>query len=54
MAADFGPTITNTALFHYEAGIDIRLVRYQLCQTTAGQKVLTVTQLLPSLTLRSS
>jgi endonuclease NucS-like protein len=47
MAADFGPTVTNTALFLYEAGIDIRLVRYQLYQTAAGQNVLTVTQLLP-------
>ncbi|MFE9658391.1 endonuclease NucS domain-containing protein [Micromonospora sp. NPDC006431] len=47
MAADFGPTVTNTALFLYEAGIDIRLVRYQLYQTAAGEKVLSVAQLLP-------
>lgn len=47
MASDFGPTVTNTALFLYEAGIDIRLVRYQLYQTAGGEKVLSVTQLLP-------
>jgi hypothetical protein len=47
MAADFGPTVTNTALFLYEAGIDIRLVRYQLYQTAAGERVLSVAQLLP-------
>jgi hypothetical protein len=36
MAADFGSTVANTAaLFLYEAGIDIRLVRYQLYQTAA-------------------
>jgi hypothetical protein len=47
MASDFGPTVTNTALFLYEAGIDIRLVRYQLYQTSAGEKLLSVAQLLP-------
>jgi len=47
MAADFGATVTNTALFLYEAGIDIRLVRYQLYQTTTGEKILSITQLLP-------
>ncbi|MBT8225895.1 MAG: DUF91 domain-containing protein [Dactylosporangium sp.] len=47
MAADFGPAVTNTALFLYEAGIDIRLVRYQLYRTAAGEKVLSVAQLLP-------
>lgn len=47
MAADFGPTVTNTALFLYEAGIDIRLVRYQLYQTASGEKILSVAQLLP-------
>jgi hypothetical protein len=47
MASDFGPTVTNTALFLYEAGIDIRLVRYQLYQTAASEKVLSVAQLLP-------
>jgi hypothetical protein len=47
MAADFGPTVTNTALFLYEAGIDIRLVRYQLYPTVGGEQILTVAQLLP-------
>lgn len=47
MAADFGPTITNTALFLYEAGIDIRLLRYQLYQTVSSEHVLSVAQLLP-------
>lgn len=47
MASDFGPTVTNTALFLYEAGIDIRLVRYQLYRTAGGEHVLSVVQLLP-------
>ncbi|SCL33664.1 Protein of unknown function DUF91 [Micromonospora rhizosphaerae] len=47
MASDFGPTVTNTALFLYEAGIDIRLLRYQLYETAAGEKMLSVAQLLP-------
>ena len=47
MASDFGPTVTNTALFLYEAGIDIRLVRYQLYETLRGERVLSVAQLLP-------
>jgi len=47
MASDFGPTVTNTALYLYEAGIDIRLIRYQLYNTAAGEKVLSVAQLLP-------
>lgn len=47
MASDFGPTITNTALFLYEAGLDIRLVRYQLYETASHERVLSVAQLLP-------
>jgi hypothetical protein len=47
MAGDFGPTVTNTALFLYEAGIDIRLIRYQLYETSSGEKILAVAQLLP-------
>jgi hypothetical protein len=47
MASDFGPTVTNTALFLYEAGVDIRLLRYQLYQTAGGEKVLSAAQLLP-------
>ncbi|MEW2592716.1 endonuclease NucS domain-containing protein [Micromonospora aurantiaca] len=47
MASDFGPAVTNTALYLYEAGIDIRLVRYQLYRTVSGEKVLSVAQLLP-------
>ncbi|MFI5895705.1 endonuclease NucS domain-containing protein [Actinoplanes sp. NPDC051513] len=47
MAADFGPTVTNAALFLYEAGLDIRLVRYQLYETAGGEKILSVAQLLP-------
>jgi hypothetical protein len=39
--------VTNTALYLYEAGIDIRLVRYQLYRTASGEKVLSVAQLLP-------
>lgn len=47
MASDFGPTVTNTALFLYEAGIDIRLLRYQLYETAGGERVFSVAQLLP-------
>ncbi|MCG5446141.1 endonuclease NucS [Micromonospora sp. NIE79] len=47
MASDFGPAVTNTALYLYEAGIDIRLVRYQLYRTASGEKVLSVAQLIP-------
>ncbi|GAB3864637.1 hypothetical protein GCM10027610_113340 [Dactylosporangium cerinum] len=47
MAADFGPVVTNTALFLYESGIDVRLVRYQLYRTAGGEQVLSVSQLLP-------
>ncbi|MEV0714046.1 hypothetical protein [Asanoa sp. NPDC050611] len=47
MASDFGPTVTNTALFLFQNGIEIRLVRYQLYRTAAGENVLSVTQLLP-------
>lgn len=43
----FGQTITNTALFLYEAGLDIRLVRYRLYKTDGGELVLSVAQLLP-------
>ncbi|MER7335223.1 MULTISPECIES: endonuclease NucS domain-containing protein [unclassified Micromonospora] len=47
MAGDFGPTVTNAALYLYESGIDIRLVRYQLYRTNGGEIVLSVAQLLP-------
>src|SRR6266508_5083928 len=47
VAADFGPQVTNTSLFLYESGIDIRLVRVQLYRTGAGELVLTTSQLLP-------
>jgi hypothetical protein len=47
VATDFGPQVTNTSLFLYESGIDIRLVRAQLYRTAAGGLVLTTSQLLP-------
>lgn len=47
VAADFGPQVTNTCLFLYENGIDIRLVRVQLYRTDSGELVLTTSQLLP-------
>ncbi|MFC6015215.1 endonuclease NucS domain-containing protein [Plantactinospora solaniradicis] len=47
MAGDFGPTITNTALFLVEQGIDLRLVRYQLYRLANQQLVLSVSQLIP-------
>jgi hypothetical protein len=47
VAAEFGPQVTNTGLFLYESGIDIRLVRVQLYRTGGGELVLTTSQLLP-------
>ncbi len=47
LASDFGPSVTNTALFLFEAGLDIRLRRYQLYETASGERVLSVSQLLP-------
>jgi len=47
LASEFGRSTTNTALFLFEAGIDIRLRRYQLYETQSGERVLTVSQLLP-------
>lgn len=47
VASDFGPQVTNTALFLYENGIDIRLVQVRLYRTTGGELVLTTSQLLP-------
>src|SRR5262245_41649787 len=42
VASDFGPSVTNTALFLFEAGLDIHLRRYQLYETASGERVLSV------------
>jgi hypothetical protein len=47
LAGEFGQTLTNTALFLFEAGIDIHLRRYQLFETRSGERVLWVSQMLP-------
>jgi hypothetical protein len=47
LASEFGPTLTNTALFLFEAGLDICLRRYQLFETQSGERVLWVSQMLP-------
>lgn len=47
VATDFSPQVTNTALFLYENGIDIRLVQARLYRTTSREIVLTTSQLLP-------
>ena len=47
LAGEFGPTITNAALFLFESGIDIQLRRYQLYETNGNETVLTVSQLIP-------
>jgi hypothetical protein len=47
LASEFGPTVTNTALFLFESGIDIQLRRYQLYSTVGNETVLTVSQLIP-------
>jgi hypothetical protein len=47
VATDFGPQVTNTSMFLYENGIDMRLIRVQLYRTATGELVLTTSQLLP-------
>lgn len=47
LASEFGPTVTNTALFLFESGIDIQLRQYQLYETAGKETLLTVSQLLP-------
>lgn len=47
LASEFGPTVTNAALFLYESGIDLQLRRYQLYEISSKEVVLTVSQLLP-------
>ena len=39
--------MTNTALFLYENGLDVRLVRFRLYETASQELVLTASQLLP-------
>ena len=47
VAGDFVPQVTNTAMFLFENGIDIRLVQVRLYRIGDGQLVLTRSQLLP-------
>jgi hypothetical protein len=47
LASEFGPTVTNLALFLYENGIDIRLHRVQPYQTSDGRFIVTVSAILP-------
>lgn len=47
VAAEFGPQVTNTALFLYENGIEIRLVQVRLYRTAGEDLILTTSQLLP-------
>lgn len=47
LAGEFGPTVTNTALYLVEQGIDLRLVRYQLYRLANQQLALSVSQLIP-------
>jgi len=47
IAGGFAPSVTNTALYLYGHGIDIRLVRVQPYRTPKGELVVTVSQLLP-------
>jgi len=47
VASEFGPTVTYTALFLVEQGLDLRLVRYQLYRLPNEKLVLSVSQLLP-------
>lgn len=47
MAEDFGPVMTNTAMFLIEHGLDLRLVRVQLYRMANETLALTASQLLP-------
>lgn len=47
VAGDFVPQVTNTAMFLFENGIDIRLIQVRLYRIADGQLVLTRSQLLP-------
>jgi len=47
LASDFGPTVTNLALFLYENGIDISLTRVQPYRTHDGRHIITVSRILP-------
>lgn len=47
LASEFGPTVTNLALFLYENGIEIGLTRVQPYRTSDGRFVVTVSRILP-------
>lgn len=47
LASEFGPTVTNLALYLYENGIDIRLSRVQPYETPDGRFIVTVSRILP-------
>lgn len=47
VAEDFGPVMTNTAMFLIEQGLDLRLVRVQLYRMANDTLALTASQLLP-------
>lgn len=47
LATDFGPSVTNLALFLYENEFDIRLTRVQPYRTPDGRYLVTVSTILP-------
>jgi alkylated DNA nucleotide flippase Atl1 len=47
IAEDFGPVLTNTAMFLIEQGLDLRLVRVQLYKMPNETLALTASQVLP-------
>ena len=47
IASDFGPTVTNLAMYLYENGIDITLTRVQPYRTADQSYVVTVSRVLP-------
>lgn len=47
VAEDFGPVLTNTAMFLIDREIDVRLVRIQLYRLDNGTLALTASQLVP-------
>lgn len=47
LASDFGPTVTNLALFLYENRIDNGLTRVQPYRTADGRYIVTVSRILP-------
>ena len=47
LAGEFSRTVTNTALFLRRSNLDIHLRRYQLFETPKGERILSISQVVP-------